>query len=152
MESYLQDWKLFTDLFKKWLDSALSPFHYLISFPSCLFFSSDLGNFCICNLLKSPWPQWCQFYFNEPDCNCWKRISVHLWGWIALHYIWQESSRTTLLWCSEFTLLEYIKYIYNCWVLRHQTFWTKSKLYIQSTLNIDLILWHPQLIVDAVKC
>ena len=26
------------------------------------------------------------------------------------------------------------------------------KLYIPSTLNIDLILWHPQLIVDAVKC
>ena len=26
-----------------------------------------------------------------------------------------------------------------------------SKLYIPSTLNIDLILWHPQLIVDAVK-
>jgi hypothetical protein len=27
-----------------------------------------------------------------------------------------------------------------------------AKLYISSTLNIDLILWHPQLIVDAVKC
>ena len=27
-----------------------------------------------------------------------------------------------------------------------------SKLYIPSTLNIDLILWHPQSIVDAVKC
>ena len=27
-----------------------------------------------------------------------------------------------------------------------------AKLYIPSTLNIDLILWHPQLIVDAVKC
>ena len=26
------------------------------------------------------------------------------------------------------------------------------KLYIPSTLNIDPILWHPQLIVDAVKC
>ena len=26
-----------------------------------------------------------------------------------------------------------------------------SKLYIPSTLNIDFILWHPQLIVDAVK-
>ena len=26
------------------------------------------------------------------------------------------------------------------------------KLYIPSTLNIDLILWHPQLIVDAIKC
>ena len=30
--------------------------------------------------------------------------------------------------------------------------WTKSKLYIPSTLNIDLILWHTQLIVCAVKC
>jgi hypothetical protein len=27
-----------------------------------------------------------------------------------------------------------------------------SKLYIPSTLNIDLILWHTQLIVYAVKC
>ena len=27
-----------------------------------------------------------------------------------------------------------------------------SKLYIPSTLNIDFIQWHPQLIVDAVKC
>ena len=27
----------------------------------------------------------------------------------------------------------------------------KSKLYISSTLNIDLILWHTQLIVCAVK-
>ena len=27
-----------------------------------------------------------------------------------------------------------------------------SKLYIQSTLNIDLVLWHTQLIVCAVKC
>ena len=27
-----------------------------------------------------------------------------------------------------------------------------SKLYIPSTLNIDLILWHTQLIVCAVKC
>ena len=26
------------------------------------------------------------------------------------------------------------------------------KLYIPSNLNIDLILWHPQFIVDAVKC
>ena len=26
------------------------------------------------------------------------------------------------------------------------------KLYIPSTLNIDLILWHPQSIVDTVKC
>ena len=26
------------------------------------------------------------------------------------------------------------------------------KLYIPSTLNIDLILWHSQLIVCAVKC
>ena len=30
--------------------------------------------------------------------------------------------------------------------------WRKSKLYIPSTLNIDLILWHTQLIVCAVKC
>ena len=31
---------------------------------------------------------------------------------------------------------------------------TKPKLYIYQvgTLNIDFILWHPQLIVDAVKC
>ena len=28
----------------------------------------------------------------------------------------------------------------------------KLKLYIPSTLNIDLILWHTQLIVCAVKC
>ena len=28
----------------------------------------------------------------------------------------------------------------------------RSKLYIPSTLNIDLILWHTQLIVCAVKC
>ena len=28
----------------------------------------------------------------------------------------------------------------------------KPKLYIPSTLNIDLILWHTQLIVCAVKC
>ena len=28
----------------------------------------------------------------------------------------------------------------------------QSKLYIPSTLNTDLIQWHPQLIVDAVKC
>ena len=27
-----------------------------------------------------------------------------------------------------------------------------TKFYIPSTLNIDLILWHPQLIVDAIKC
>jgi hypothetical protein len=27
-----------------------------------------------------------------------------------------------------------------------------AKLYIPSTLNIDLILWHTQLIVCAVKC
>ena len=27
-----------------------------------------------------------------------------------------------------------------------------TKLYIPSTLNIDLILWHTQLIVYAVKC
>ena len=26
------------------------------------------------------------------------------------------------------------------------------KLYIPSTLKIDLILWHPQLIMDAMKC
>ena len=29
---------------------------------------------------------------------------------------------------------------------------SKSKLYIPSTINIDLILWHPQLTVDAFKC
>ena len=28
----------------------------------------------------------------------------------------------------------------------------QSKLYIPSALNIDLILWHTQLIVCAVKC
>ena len=28
----------------------------------------------------------------------------------------------------------------------------QPKLYISSTLNIDLILWHTQLIVCAVKC
>ena len=28
----------------------------------------------------------------------------------------------------------------------------QAKLYIPSTLNIDLILWHTQLIVYAVKC
>ena len=28
----------------------------------------------------------------------------------------------------------------------------KAKLYIPSTLNIDLILWHTQLIVFTVKC
>ena len=27
-----------------------------------------------------------------------------------------------------------------------------SKLYIQSTLNFDIILWHLQLIVGAEKC
>ena len=27
-----------------------------------------------------------------------------------------------------------------------------SKLYIPSTLNVDLILWHTQLIVYAIKC
>ena len=26
-----------------------------------------------------------------------------------------------------------------------------AKVYIRSTLNIDLILWHPQLILDAIK-
>ena len=31
-------------------------------------------------------------------------------------------------------------------------FQSKPKLYIPSTLNIDLILWHTQLIVCAVKC
>ena len=36
--------------------------------------------------------------------------------------------------------------------LAHLHFKMKSKLYIPSTLNIDFILWHPQLIVDAVKC
>ena len=30
--------------------------------------------------------------------------------------------------------------------------WIQSKLSIPSTLNIDLILWHTQLIVCAVKC
>ena len=30
--------------------------------------------------------------------------------------------------------------------------WPVSKLYIPSTLNINFILWHPQLIVDALKC
>ena len=29
---------------------------------------------------------------------------------------------------------------------------TYPKLYTPSTLNIDLILWHTQLIVCAVKC
>ena len=33
-----------------------------------------------------------------------------------------------------------------------QTFGRSPKLYIPSTLNIDLILWHTQLIVCAVKC
>ena len=28
----------------------------------------------------------------------------------------------------------------------------QTKLYIPSTLNINLILWHPQLIVDVLKC
>ena len=28
----------------------------------------------------------------------------------------------------------------------------QSKLYIPSILNIDFILWHPQLIVDAITC
>ena len=32
-----------------------------------------------------------------------------------------------------------------------QTFGRSPKLYIPSTLNIDLILWHTQLIVCAVK-
>ena len=31
-------------------------------------------------------------------------------------------------------------------------FTSPPKLYIPSTLNIDLILWHPQLIADAIKC
>ena len=30
--------------------------------------------------------------------------------------------------------------------------WSDPKLCIPSTLNIDLILWHSQLIVHAVKC
>ena len=32
------------------------------------------------------------------------------------------------------------------------TFYYNAKLYIPSTLNIDLILWQTQLIVYAVKC
>ena len=31
-------------------------------------------------------------------------------------------------------------------------FTTEAKLYIPSTLNIDFILWHTQLIVCAVEC
>ena len=33
-----------------------------------------------------------------------------------------------------------------------RSFYLYPKLYIPSTLNIDLILWHTQLIVCAVKC
>ena len=33
-----------------------------------------------------------------------------------------------------------------------EKFRLKPKSYIPSTLNIDLILWHTQLIVCAVKC
>ena len=36
--------------------------------------------------------------------------------------------------------------------VRTFVFLLSAKLYIPSTLNIDLILWHPQSIVDAVKC
>ena len=34
----------------------------------------------------------------------------------------------------------------------HNSFMNRAKLYIPSTLNIDIILWHPQLIMDAMKC
>ena len=30
--------------------------------------------------------------------------------------------------------------------------WNQAKIYIPSTLNIDLILWHTQLMVCAEKC
>ena len=37
-------------------------------------------------------------------------------------------------------------------LLEEDIFGAVPKLYIPSTLNIDLILWHTQLIVCAVKC
>ena len=49
-------------------------------------------------------------------------------------------------------------YKHNDWTLIKKTgqmaatVWEHPKLYITSTLYIDFILWHTQLIVYAVKC
>ena len=83
--------------------------------------------------------------------------------WRVDRWLWRATEICGEIWRAGQLMLEHQTSIYKSLALNDPFlnlscptdtflwFWTRPKLYIPSTLNFDLILWHTQLIVCAVK-
>ena len=82
---------------------------------------------------------------NNSKKNCWLKIATYT---LHLGFILCLRGPFSVLWKD----LAHLSFYDESFFSVLSSFDLGAKLYIPSTLNIDLILWHTQLIVCAVKC